>query len=88
MAGSKQLPDHEQEGLQRAVLLACKGQALSINEILAAPAVAAYVERYGEEPVKRFIRALAKTSLLFQSHQTSAAVYRSTRDAQRLLDED
>ena len=88
MPGIKQLPDHEQEGLQRAVLLACKSQALSINEVLAAPGVAAYVERYGEEPVKRFVRALAKTSLLFQSHQTSAAVYRSTRDAQRLLDED
>ena len=88
MPGIKQLPDHEQEGLQRAVLLACKAQALSINEILSAPAVAVYAERYGQEAVKRFVRALAKTSLLFQSHQTSAAVYRSTKDAQRLLDED
>ena len=88
MPGIKQLPDHEQEGLQRAVLLACKAQALSMPQLLSAPAVAAYVERYGEEPVKRFVRALAKTSLLFQSHQTSAAVYRSTKDAQRLLSED
>ena len=80
------LPDYERAGLQRAVLLTCKDAPLTMSQIQATPEVAVYVRRYGDETIARFVRALAETTLLFQSRNTSSAVYRSTKDAQRLLD--
>ncbi len=79
-------PDHEKPALQRAILLACKSKALTMAAIEGDRLVSPFVERYGSADVRRFVRALAQSTLLFQSGRTTATVYRSTAAAKHIVE--
>jgi hypothetical protein len=72
------LNECERTALREAILTTCGEEAQAISEILAAPAVAGFVERVGAKLVREMVYALATAGLLFRNGRTRA-FYRTTR---------
>mgnify|MGYP001316212973 CR=1 FL=1 len=65
--------------LRQAVLTACTGRSLYVNDILDAPGVRPFVAAHTERKVRQVIYALTQAGLLHRSGDKRYAAYRTTR---------